>query len=308
MSYMTMEEQIASHLTFLKEQHFAIDKLHIDTGFVRCCHSNQIAGRGELCYQTKKNQLRNGMMGLVTWCRGEGGQSKTHKTYGPAISGICTSAARVITTEKQEGVRKAEIFWQMSDEVGEAEYLLRKGVGYYGIRFRCTDYGKIAVIPLRDINGKFISYQIINPDGSKRFAKSVETLGLLHMLQRPINGSTIGLAESYVTAASCFEVTGIAMVTAFSSENLKPVGLELRKRFPQSPLIIFGDDDRHLQENKGRRAAAITKEALGGGCKVVIPDFKGYPIIREFTDWNDYIRTNGVMLTREMIQKSLKLN
>ena len=54
------------------------------------------------------------------------------------------------------------------------------------------------------------------------------------------------------------------MVTAFSSDNLKLVGLELRKRFPQSPLIIFGDDDRHLQENKGRRAASITKEAAWG--------------------------------------------
>ena len=189
MSYMTIEEQIASHYTFLKEQNFAIDKLNIDGGFVRCCHSDQIAGRGELCYQTKKNQLRNGMVGLATWCRGEGGQTKTHKTYGPAPSDLCSSEIKVASPEKPEEVRKAEIFWQMSDEVGEAEYLLKKGVGYYGIRFRCTDYGKIAVIPLRDINGKFMSYQLINPDGSKRFAKDVGILGLLHMLQRPINGT-----------------------------------------------------------------------------------------------------------------------
>jgi phage/plasmid primase-like uncharacterized protein len=306
MSYMTMEEQIASHFAFLKEQNFTIDKLHIDGGFVRCHHSNHIAGRGELCYQTRKTQLRNGMVGLATWCRGEGGQTKTHKTYGPAPSDQCE--VKIRSTEKQEESRKAEIFWRMSDEVGEAEYLLKKGVGYYGIRFRCTDYGKIAVIPLRDIDGKFQSYQLINPDGSKRFAKDVSNLGLLHMLQRPINGSTIGLAESYVTAASCFEVTGIAMVSAFSSDNLKSVSLELRKRFPQSPLIIFGDDDRHLPENKGRRAASIAKEALGDECKVVVPDFEGYPLIREFTDWNDYIRENGIRSAREMIQKALKAN
>jgi phage/plasmid primase-like uncharacterized protein len=308
MSYMTMDEQIASHYSFLKQENFAIDRLHIDGGFVRCCRINQNGGRGELCYKTQKNQLRNGMVGLATWCRGDGGQVKTHKTYGPSPSEICVSNSKVEATGKSEEIRKAEIFWQMSDEVGEAEYLLRKGVGYYGIRFRCTNYGKVAVIPLRDINGKLISYQLINPDGTKRFAKDVGIIGLLHMLQHPIDGIAIGLAESYVTAASCFEVTGIPMVTAFSSENLKSAGLELRKRFPHSPLIIFGDDDRHLHENKGRLAAHTTKEKLGGGCKVIIPDFKGYPIAREFTDWNDYIRENGVKAAREMIQNALQTN
>jgi phage/plasmid primase-like uncharacterized protein len=308
MSYMTMEEQIASHYAFLKEQNFAIETLNIDVGFVRCHTNDQVAGRGELCYQTQKNQLRNGMVGLATWCRGEGGQIKTHKTYGPASPKFSVSEAKNASTERQEEVRKAEMFWQMSDEVGEAEYLLKKGVGFYGIRFRCTDYGKIAVIPLRDINGKFSSYQIINPDGSKRFAKDVSIIGLFHMLQRPINGLTIGLAESYVTAASCFEVTGMAMVTAFSSDNLKSVGLELRKLFPQSPLIVFGDDDRHLQENKGRCAAFTTQRELGAGCKVVIPNFEGNPVSREFSDWNDYIRENGVKATREAIQNALKTN
>jgi phage/plasmid primase-like uncharacterized protein len=308
MSYMTMEEQVASHYAFLKEQNFAIETLNIDGGFVRCCASDQAIGRGELCYQTQKNQLRNGMVGLATWCRGGGGQIKTHKTYGQAFSGSSISVVKNVPTEKLEEIRKAETFWQMSNEVGEAEYLLKKGVGFYGIRFRCTDYGNIAVIPLRDINGKFLSYQLINPDGSKRFAKDVSIIGLLHMLQRPINGLTIGLAESYVTAASCFEVTGMAMVTAFSSDNLKSVGLALRKLFPQSPLIIFGDDDRHLQENKGRRAAFTTQGELGAGCKVVIPDFEGHPISRDFSDWNDYIRENGVKAAREAIQNALKTN
>ncbi len=308
MSYMTMDEQIASHYVFLKEQNFAIETLNIDGGFVRCCASDQAAGRGEFCYQTQKKQLRNGMVGLATWCRGEGGQIKTHKTYGQTSPGFNVSEAKNTPTERLEEVRKAEMFWQMSDEVGEAEYLLKKGVGFYGIRFRCTDYGKIAVIPLRDINGKFLSYQIINPDGSKRFAKDVGIIGLLHMLQRPINGLAIGLAESYVTAASCLEATGMAMVTAFSSDNLKFVGLELRKLFPKSPLIVFGDNDRHLQENKGRRAAFTAQGELGTGCKVIIPDFEGYPVSREFSDWNDYIRENGIKAAREAIQNALKTN
>jgi phage/plasmid primase-like uncharacterized protein len=306
MSYMTFEEQIASHNAFLKEQNLEIDTLQIDGGFVRCIARDQTdEKRGELCYKTQKNQLRNGMVGLATWCRGMGGQIITHKTYGLSPQNSNVTEVKSTLKDTQEEIVKAEMFWKMSDETGEAEYLLKKGVGYYGIRFRCTEYGKVAILPLRDINGRFSSYQLINPDGSKRFARNIGIVGLLHMLQQPINGFPIGLAESYVTAASCFEATGMAMVTAYSSANLKPVALELKRRFPQSLLIVFGDDDRHLSDNKGRCSAFGTKEALGVECKIVLPDFKGYPVSREFSDWNDYIRENGVRAAREAIQNAL---
>jgi phage/plasmid primase-like uncharacterized protein len=307
MSYMTMEEQIASHINFLKNEQLDIAELLIDKGFIRCDLQSASQGRGELCYQTKKTLFNNGLVGLGTWLRTKGGTVKTHKTYGLWNSQKSPNKDLTVDrTSESEAIKRTKFFWSMSDETGESEYLLVKGVGYYGIRFRQTDYGKVAVIPLRDITGNIYSYQLINADGSKRFAKAVSTIGLLHMLQQPINGFSIGLAESYVTAASCFEITGIAMVTSFSSENLKRVGIELRKRFPQSPLIIFGDNDRHLQENKGRRAALATQEELGTACDVVIPDFEGHPISRGFSDWNDYVRENGVKVARESIQKALK--
>jgi hypothetical protein len=308
MSYMTMEEQLTSHLAFLTAQDAVVKELHIDRGFIRCNTRGETEGRGELCYQTKMTQLNKGLIGLATWFRGKGGQVKTHKTYGLPCSNLPSSNAKdlPIPINRLEAVKKAEIFWQMSDEIGEAEYLLRKGVGYYGIRFRQTDYGKVAVIPMGDVTGKLYGYQLINADGSKRFAKEISTIGLLHMLHRPINGLQIGLAESYVTAASCFEVTGMAMVTSFSGGNLKNVGVELRKQFPQSPLIIFGDDDRHLQENKGRQAALAAEEVIGIACKIVIPNFEGYPPLREFSDWNDFVREKGVKATRDAIQTALK--
>jgi hypothetical protein len=304
MSYMNMEEQIRSHLMFLEKEQIAVEDLLIDQGFIRCNFIGESIGRGELCYQTKKTQLRNGLIGLATWLRKEGGEIKTHKTYGLPIAASlpCTNFEEI---KNNEGLEKAKLFWNMSDQIGEAEYLLKKGVGYYGIRFRQTEYGKVAVIPLEDVSGNLYSYQLINADGSKRFAKDVGISGLMHMLHRPINGFPIGLAESYITAASCFEVTGVAMVTSFSCENLKLVGKELRKRFPQSSIIIFGDDDRHLKENKGKQGSYATKIEIGNCCKIVTPNFEGYPATREFSDWNDYIRENGVKTTREEIQKIL---
>jgi len=302
MSYMTIEEQIASHLAFLSNEQVAVDELMIDKGFLQ--------GRGELCYQTKKTFLRNGLVGLATWLRTTGGEIKNHKTYGLSNSQKSENKEplEMILTGPQEAIKKAKYFWSMSDQIGSSEYLLKKGVGYYGIRFRQSNYGKVAVIPMGDILGDIFSYQLINEDGSKRFAKDVSTVGLMHMLHQPINGFPIGLAESYVTAASCFEATGMAMVTSFGSGNLKHVGAELRKQFPQSFLIIFGDDDRHLKENKGKYAAFGVREMLKTGCDVAIPDFGEYPASREFSDWNDYLRENGIKTTREEIQKILKKN
>jgi len=221
MSYMTMEEQVQSHLTFLKNEQIDVEELFIDKGFIRCDITGEPHGRGELCYQTKKTLLKNGLIGLVTWLRTKGGEVKTHKTYGSSNleETHYKEPIGIRSAINSEAVRKAKLFWEMSERIGESEYLLKKGVGYYGIRFRKTDYGKVAVIPMGDAAGKIISYQIINEDGSKKFARDVGITGLFHMLHQPIDGLPIGLAESYVTTASCFEITGMAMVTAFSGEN-----------------------------------------------------------------------------------------
>ncbi len=308
MGYMTLIEQMASHLIFLKNQNLAVEKLEIDSGFIRCFALDRTTDRGEFCYQTQKKQLKNGMVGLATWCRCGNGQTITHKTYGLSSfnlnEGVNYEKAAV-SIDMLEEIRKAEAFWQMSDQVGEAEYLQRKGVGYYGIRFRQNIYGKVAVIPMKDIDDKFLSYQLINSDGTKRFSRSIEIKGLMHMLRTPIEDSSIGLAESYVTAATCYELTGMAMVTAFSLDNLKQVAIAIRMKFPNNPIVIFGDNDRHLQENKGMLAAYAIKKELGKNCSIAIPDLVSYPITREFSDWNDLVREEGVKAARNAIHKAL---
>lgn len=248
------------------------------------------------------------MVGLVTWCRGLGGETRTHKTYGlPFKDNSIHIEFKVdfVLKDKLEWQRKAELFWEMSDQTGQADYFVKKGVGYYGIRFRQSDYGKTAVVPMRDVAGKFIAYQLINQNGTKRFAKNVEIKGLMHMLHNPINKSPIGLAESYTTAATCFELTGIAMVIAFSADNLRMVAIALREKFPDSPIIVFGDNDRHLIENIGVKAADQVRQELKTGCSIAIPEFNGYPASKEFTDWNDLVREQGVKETRIAISKVL---
>jgi putative DNA primase/helicase len=71
--------------------------------------------------------------------------------------------------------------------------------------------------------GKLWSYQLLNPEGTKMYPKGAGTEGLFHKLQEPFNGQPIGIAESYATSATCFELSQVPMVCAFSSENLLAV-------------------------------------------------------------------------------------
>jgi phage/plasmid primase-like uncharacterized protein len=307
MTYMTIDEQIKSHVNFLRLNGFDVNELKLNSGFIRCKFIGQLEDRGELCYKTTQSLLNNGMLGFATWCRSQGGVIKVHKTYGinseenrQLSLDVCTHQER-----NRELARKSELFWEYSEQIGDSDYLRRKGVGYYGVRFRNNEYGRVAVIPLRDIEGKLWSYQLLNSDGTKRLPKNINVGGLFHALQPFVNGQPIGLSESYVVAAACYEAIGLATVTAISVSNLERVAQILRNRYPNSRIVIFADNDRHLLNNKGVQAAYSIRERLKTNCIVAIPDFDGFPKSKDYTDWNDLIREKGMLEVRNMLTKQL---
>jgi putative DNA primase/helicase len=73
--------------------------------------------------------------------------------------------------ENEKAARIAEEAWQKCLPVGESEYLARKGVQSYGLRF--TESGSIA-IPLLDGFGRIHGLQFILPKGHKRRKKNGE--------------------------------------------------------------------------------------------------------------------------------------
>jgi len=305
MSYMTIKEQIKSHLNFLVSNGLDVIELKINSGFIRCRSVGQDDGRGELSYKTTQSVLNNGMIGLATWCRCQGGVVKIHKTYGSPGSG---STSEMLSADGQieeqgdiESARKSELFWEYSDRVGESDYLRRKGVGYYGIRFRNNAYGRVAVIPLHDAEGRLWSYQLLNADGTKRVPKNVKVSGLFHVLKSFVNGQAIGLAESYVVAATCYETIGLPTVTAISSSNLERVAMILRNKYPNSRIIILADNDRHLKQNKGVQTAYTVRDKLGENCTIAIPDFDGFPASDDYSDWNDLMREKGHLVVRNKL-------
>lgn len=320
MPYQTFMQQVASHIEFLRSNGLDVEALAVDAGFVRCRAIDESdQRRGEYAYRTQKNPLNKpGLIGLVTWFRGPGGRQSTHSTYGfdgevegcslvrPLIKKVDPGKAG--SSEDVES--KARYLWDQAKEAGRSDYLERKGVGSYSIRFLENEYGRVAVIPARDGSGTIRTLQFLNADGAKRFLKGSAWAGLFHKLGEPANGQIIGLSESYVTAASCLELSGIPVVCAFSSGNLPAVAKSLLEMYPASRIMIFADNDRHLEAeglpNQGTLKAQEAQKTNPSRISLAIPDFCNLGPSKEASDWNDLVRLRGKENARDQILKFLK--
>ena len=149
-------------------------------------------------------------------------------------------------------------------------YLTRKGIAPQPGIFTDRE-GEITYVPGIDVNGKQWTMQTIRADGTKRFAKDSRKEGCFHV----IGGMTalaqapaLVISEGYATASSVSQALGFATIAAFDAGNLVHVATALHKRFPAKPVVIAGDDDRHLElthgKNLGRTKAQEAAAATGG--------------------------------------------
>lgn len=301
MAYKTYELQVAEHLQFLRAEGLDVNQLKIGNNWNRTREIGKHAGRGELVYKTQVHLLDNGMNGLATWCRGKNGQ-KNFSTYGYPAAGSDVAIPRdtLSTNEKllsdlekhEEAACKANAVWDFSDISGKSDYLDEKKVGTHGIRFRRNEYGNVAVVPLRDIAGSIWNYQFLNPDGTKRFAKDARIEGLFHTIGVLQDGKVLGVSESYATAATVHELIGIGMICAFSCNNLFSAAQSIQNKYPNSEILFFADNDRHLLQNNGLLKATQAAEKIAGA-RVVTPQFADIPPGKDASDWNDLVRLIG---------------
>jgi phage/plasmid primase-like uncharacterized protein len=319
MSYKSYSEQIDEHIMYLQSRGFDIGELKVNADFVRCHQKDKCQYRGELAYKTRTTKLNNGLTGVQTWFRGPKGESSSFRTYGlgPTETEEIKAVEKTVelkqiadTAKYDAAARKAYGFWQYSAVKGRADYLERKRVGSYGIRFRSTaQYGNSAVIPMVDTLGRLWSYQLLNPNGTKRQPKDARTEGLFHMIGTPRNGQSIGIGESYVTSASCYELAGVPTACAFSCQNLKNIAVTLSQHYPKSRLIIFADNDRHLEErgavNQGLVKGQEAINAIESGAVLITPDFGDSCASKGLSDWNDLIHQSGIEYAKAQMKEQL---
>lgn len=173
-------------------------------------------------------------------------------------------------------------------------YLVAKGIKAH-IGALTDKGGQKTYVPVFDVDGKLWSIQYIQEDGTKRFAKNSRMEGCFHAIggiDKLKNSPALVIAEGYATAAILAQTLGFATVAAFNSGNLQPVAMVLHAKFPDKPIIIAGDDDRHLETtsgiNPGRLKATEAAAAVSG--TVLLPIFAPHEMAaqpKEFTDFND---------------------
>ena len=134
------------------------------------------------------------------------------------------------------------------------------------------------LVPAHDANGTVWTAQTIQSSGRKMFAKDSRKEGCFHVIggfDALAKAPAIVMGEGFATAGSLSETLGFPTVSAFDSGNLVLVAKALHEKFPDKPIVIAGDDDKHLKStqgyNPGRSKANEAAKAVGG--KVLLPIF-----------------------------------
>lgn len=189
-------------------------------------------------------------------------------------------AQRELALARKQELAAERVALQMADLVAATRptpYMIAKGIVAYGGALTDGE-GLTTYVPATDINGKQWTMQYIQEGGAKRFAKDSRKEGCFHVvggMDKLVTAPVLVIGEGYATAVSLSQALGFPAVAAFDSGNLLPVAQAIHAKFPDKPVVIAADDDRHLEitqgMNPGRRKAEEAARAVGG--KVLMPIF-----------------------------------
>lgn len=139
-------------------------------------------------------------------------------------------------------------------------YLARKGMDP-------TPFRQLAgrlLVPMYDTDGTLQNVQRIDGEGTKRFLRGGRTSGLFILFGTPAaRGATTCIGEGVATMHAVHRATGFAAIATFSAKNLLTVSRLWWSLRPDLDYIICGDDDAHLADNVGRRAAQAAADEIG---------------------------------------------
>lgn len=314
----TYEEQVNQHVAHMCGNGFELSSRDFLSAIGKAAGITHITGRKErLWFKSSERKMDGGWIGLGTVYRVAHNQSKfVFTTYSPDVSRPETSTTYPGTAisgpvEDKDVVafrRQARGYLANASTRGTSAYLANRGVGNYGIYFWSkNDRPPVVLIPVANATGDLIGLQRIFSDGVKRFLEGGSFSGGFHILVALVDGKPIGIAESYVTAATCYELTDVACVCAFGATNLPSVVAHFANKYPASKLIVFSDNDRHAPSNSGLIWAQKAADQFSSRVLIVVPDFGSVPPGKDASDWNDMVRIFGRDATKNKILKILSI-
>ena len=215
--------------------------------------------------------------------------------------------------QKSTALRLKEKLSMMTEILEPTPYMQAKGIQVHSGAYT-DEERKLTCIPATDCQGTLWTVQYIAEDGTKRFAKDSRKEGSFHVLGglEKLSGTpVIVIAEGYATAATIKEATGLPIVvSAFDSGNLKPVAKALHDKYPNTPIIVAADDDKHLEltkgTNPGKEKGKEAADSVNGF--IILPTFAPGEQLsnpRQFSDFNDLANTSKLGI--EGVKRQLKL-
>lgn len=185
---------------------------------------------------------------------------------------------------QQRAADRARCILQVSHPApADHPYLIKKRVGAGLARI----YNGALTLPVGGFDDRLYSLQFINPDNSKKFLTGGKKKGCYIPVQMPESASRTLICEGWATGQTLAELEPSArVIAAMDAGNLEPVAVAARKQWPESKLVICGDDDRASDDNKGRKAAR--QAAISAGATVCFPAFPPDAPL-ELSDFNDLV-------------------
>lgn len=212
--------------------------------------------------------------------------------------------------EADRAALEAERVWRAYSPTGPSDYLERKGVRAYGLRFSPSGNGTVAVPMLRA--GRVIGLQIIRGrDRGRKLEKQywpagMDKHGAYHLIGAARAGGLLLVAEGYATAATLHEAAALPVAVAFDAGSLRPVAEALAKAYRGAKLLICADDDYRTAGNPGVTAAEAAAFAVGGAH--LVPRFSVERPMegpKKPTDFNDLAALEGLHVVRHQVETRL---
>lgn len=214
-----------------------------------------------------------------------------------------------------------------------ADYLTRKGVQSYGLRY--TASGAL-VVPMMDGRGDTKGLQVILPRHHPRvvltrrdkeyWPKGLSKIGHWFQIGKIKAGDVALVAEGYATAATLHAATGRPVAVAFDAGNLIHVARAVKKTHRIKRILICADDDylqkcqhchqptpvsvlacqhcgkEHGQSNPGHGAAMEAAQAVEGlWLAPVFPEDRDGEKLTDFNDLQQF-PGGGLALVRAQVE------
>lgn len=203
-----------------------------------------------------------------------------------------------------EAAREANAIWNAGMDVRDFSYLTDKKLnGSARISQSSTEYHNgWMMLPLYNEDNQIVSLQFVSETGQKYFLSDGRIQGCYNL----INGETdeIYIAEGYATGMTVTMATGKSCAVAWNANNLMAVAENIRNKYPNSVLVIAGDNDHETKiegslVNVGFNKATMVAKTLG--LNAVFPVCEAGE-----SDFNDVHISKGLEAVRKMIIKDVK--